>query len=318
MAEQSSETNTHQQNTQGGKSAWEDQVSVMIESGKTTEAASEAEVLDNGSAKDSISEVSSLHLPELEGCESHSGGWPEGLTNAEEQPAVGQQLGPGGETVAGENVDHQAESGPASGSVVGRTSSEREIVHQASAEGCSKVAAISLDDLVSEHAEQLYRYAYRLCGQQADAEDLVQQTFLQAQQHQGQLRDPSCARGWLFAILRNCFQMACRQNARQPSWQPHVEIEQVADLQSTGLIPDPATGPSMIDQEDLRLALQELSEDHRLILLMFYFEECSYRDIAQRLNVPLGTVMSRLSRAKENLREKLFRQNHRPDKSSRP
>jgi RNA polymerase sigma-70 factor (ECF subfamily) len=78
-----------------------------------------------------------------------------------------------------------------------------------------------------------------------------------------------------------------------------------------GDIPDPSLGASPIDEaspidgERLQLALNELPEEFRLVLVMFYFEECTYREIADKLEIPLGTVMSRLSRGKQRLRERL-------------
>ena len=71
----------------------------------------------------------------------------------------------------------------------------------------------------------------------------------------------------------------------------------------------PAEIPSEddIDRERLQAAINELSDEFRVVLVMFYFEECSYREIAQSLDVPMGTVMSRLARAKGHLRAKLFK-----------
>jgi RNA polymerase sigma-70 factor, ECF subfamily len=150
--------------------------------------------------------------------------------------------------------------------------------------------------LVAEHHAWVYRAAYRLCGSSADAEDLTQQTFLTAQRALAQLREPAAARGWLATILRTGFLKGVRK--RQPlSAESHdVDLHQFAA---------PIADTPAIDGEMLQVALADLSDDARLILTMFYFEELSYRDIAEQLEVPLGTVMSRLSRAKDQLRRRL-------------
>lgn len=150
--------------------------------------------------------------------------------------------------------------------------------------------------LVVDNQAALYRYAYRLTGNAADAEDLTQQAFLQAQANLNQLRDRDQARSWLFAILRNCFLKSQRK------WVPVPE----SDLQtSLANVPERLTDVA-IDQERLQAGLDDLPAEFKIVLLLYYFEECSYREIAERLAVPLGTVMSRLSRAKQHLRARLF------------
>lgn len=143
----------------------------------------------------------------------------------------------------------------------------------------------------------VYRAAYRLCGSTVDAEDLTQQTFLTAQRCLDQLRDPAAARAWLSAILRSCFLKSLRK--RRPS--PAIDGE--LDLAA---VPGPVPEPSAVDTERLQQALDSLSSEARLIVHLFYFEDRSYREIAAALDVPLGTVMSRLSRAKEQLRRRLI------------
>jgi len=157
--------------------------------------------------------------------------------------------------------------------------------------------APDLAELVAAHHAVLYRYAYRLTGSREDAEDLTQQTFLQAQAHLSQLREPERARSWLCTILRNGFQMFCRQRQRAP-----VECwgEEIATVAA------PEEDDPELDSEALQAALLELPEEFRVVLVMYYFEDCSYREIADRLELPTGTVMSRLSRAKGHLRARLF------------
>ncbi len=153
--------------------------------------------------------------------------------------------------------------------------------------------AAGVERLVTEHHARLYRYAFRLSGSAADAEDLVQQVFLIAHQKLDQLRDESRAGGWLYTVLRNCYLKGCRKGLGLP----------IAELDVNSL---PAEPPAdAIDDEALQAALGTLDPDFKVIVLMFYFEEKSYREIAEELDIPLGTVMSRLSRAKAHLRERL-------------
>ena len=153
-------------------------------------------------------------------------------------------------------------------------------------------AMLGLANLVQEHAALLYRVAFRLTGSAAEAEDLVQQTFLIAHKHISSLRQDSSAKSWLCKILRNLFLKSLRHPAP-------LLIGDVPDNSSEW----PAENP--IDSEQLQLALMELPEEYRLPLVMFYFQDNSYQEIAEQLKVPLGTVMSRLSRAKAQLRKRL-------------
>jgi RNA polymerase sigma-70 factor, ECF subfamily len=150
--------------------------------------------------------------------------------------------------------------------------------------------------LVADHHRAVYQYAYRLTGSVQDAEDLAQQVFLIAQRKIGQLRNMDAAGSWLFAILRNCFLRG--KQRRRPALAGDLDLD--VDL-------IPAEGlPEGGDSGRLQEALNRLPELFRLVVVMFYFEECSYREIADELELPIGTVMSRLARAKDQLRLMMF------------
>ncbi len=150
---------------------------------------------------------------------------------------------------------------------------------------------IDVAQIVTEHHQAVYRYAYRLTGSVHDAEDLTQEVFLIAQRKIGQLRNIGMAKSWLFAVLRNCF-LRERQRKRPIT---------SADLEwSVEELPDNHPN-ECIDHDGLQGALNRLPEAFRLAVVMFYFEERSYREIADELGVPIGTVMSRLARAKDHL-----------------
>jgi RNA polymerase sigma-70 factor (ECF subfamily) len=156
---------------------------------------------------------------------------------------------------------------------------------------------VELAQLVADHHAVLYRYAFRLTGSVADAEDLTQQTFLIAQTRLEQVRSAESVRGWLFTVMRNAFLKQCRK--RQPAAATRLDfsLEEIADD-----IPEPAA----VEPEELQAALDALPLEFKVVVLMFYFEHRSYREIAEELDIALGTVMSRLSRAKVFLRQELF------------
>lgn len=158
-------------------------------------------------------------------------------------------------------------------------------------------AALDLPSLVAAHADVLYRYAYRLTGSAADAEDLAQQTFLIAHQKLSQLRDADCVRGWLLAVLRRAYLKMQKRSRPEQLAMVALDIEN---------LPQETVDHGEIDRELLQTAIDELPDPYKLVLLSYYFEDLSYREIAERFAVPIGTVMSRLSRAKDHLRARLF------------
>ena len=155
----------------------------------------------------------------------------------------------------------------------------------------------NIQPLIDDHLDAVYRYAYRLTGSVQDAEDLAQQAFLLGQQRLGQLRDRDRARGWLFAILRNLFLKMVEQTQPVPATNVGLNME---SLPAANSVEQP------VDSAELQAAIDELPSEFRLVVLMFYFEDYSYRQIAEKLELPMGTVMSRLARAKGYLRSKLF------------
>jgi len=155
----------------------------------------------------------------------------------------------------------------------------------------------SVAELVERYYASLYRYAYRLSGSQADAEDLTQETFLRATAKLGQLRDANKVRPWLYSILRHAY----LQRQRSAPQTPHVSLDDLFDVAEE--VPDPLPD---LDAEALRKALDDLPEQFRTVVLLYYFEELSYREIADVLDVPIGTVMSRLARARNYLKTRLL------------
>ena len=154
-----------------------------------------------------------------------------------------------------------------------------------------------LHQLIDAHYQALYRYAYRLSGSAADAEDLTQEAFGKALARLPQLREPDRAKGWLFRILRNAYLHRVRDEKRH----------KVLPLDAVGDLPErPPEELPDIDPARLQQALNELDEAFRTPIILYYFEDFSYRDIAEQMDLPIGTVMSRLARAKSYLRTGLL------------
>lgn len=152
---------------------------------------------------------------------------------------------------------------------------------------------MDIAQLVAAHHQAVYGYAYRLTGAAADAEDLTQQVFLTAQAKLGQVRKAESVRSWLFTVLRHRFIKTIRQRRPIPAASLDLNVD---------AIPTQVPAAEDIDREALQRALDELPPAYRAVVTMFYFEDRSYREIAESLEVPMGTVMSRLARAKAHLR----------------
>jgi RNA polymerase sigma-70 factor (ECF subfamily) len=158
--------------------------------------------------------------------------------------------------------------------------------------------SVDMNGLVDRFYAELYRYALRLSGSASEADDLVQEAFLTAQAKGGQIRDWSEARAWLYTVLRNAY----LQQLRSPGRQRARPLDQAPEPWFAG---DPRELNLDFDGEALQRALQDLCEEYRTPLVLYYFGHLSYREIAAQLKVPMGTVMSRLARAKGWLRERL-------------
>lgn len=148
--------------------------------------------------------------------------------------------------------------------------------------------------LVDQHYGALYRFGLSLAGSVDAASDLVQQTFFLWAQKGHQLRDVSKAKGWLFTTLYREYLGTYRRAVAHP----HVELDD-----SLGELPTiEPTVFAGLDGSAVVAALGRLDEVFRAPLTLFYLQDVSYKEIADILDVPIGTVMSRLSRGKEQLR----------------
>lgn len=150
-----------------------------------------------------------------------------------------------------------------------------------------------LEAVVLRYYRQLYRYALSLTGHEADAADLTQQTAVKFALKWQDIREDGAIKAWLYTTLYREF-LLLRRRAKET-----VEFDE------SHLSPEAAPQESSADGYTALEALGKMDEPHRSVLTLFYVEDLSYRDIAGILGVPAGTVMSRLSRAKDALRQLL-------------
>lgn len=147
------------------------------------------------------------------------------------------------------------------------------------------------ESLVRAFSAELYRYAYWLCRDRFQAEDLVQETFTRAWQGLDGLRDAKAVKGWLYTILR-------REHARLYE-RRRVEIDEHQELDDI----ENAAGSSAYDSLEMRDALRSLSEGYREPLLLQVLGGFSCEEIAGMMDISTGAVMTRLSRARLALRK---------------
>jgi len=151
--------------------------------------------------------------------------------------------------------------------------------------------------LIANNRERLYRMAFAWTGDPHLADDLVQQTMLKALSNQKQLRDFAAAEGWLFRIMANCL-TDYRRAKREFLSGENLELV------------DKETPEKSVKEEQLvqkvRQAVQRLPISHRQVVTLVDLEEFSYASVALILDIPVGTVMSRLCRGRRALREELL------------
>lgn len=167
---------------------------------------------------------------------------------------------------------------------------------EASPRGTARVN-IDTQELVDDYYQPLYRFAYSLAKNEPDAVDLTQQTFFRWMQKGHQLRDAKKVKSWLFTTLHREFLGSRRRATRFP----HIEMEKV-ESELPNITTDAAES---LDADMILDLLEQVDERFRAAVSLFYLKEQSYKEIAEILDVPIGTVMSRISRGKQQLKDLL-------------
>ena len=160
--------------------------------------------------------------------------------------------------------------------------------------------------------DSLYNTAYRLSRNAEDAEDLVQETFLKGYRSYAQFTPGTNLKAWLFKILKNTFINEYRRKQAAPRKSDFAEIEDAFESQlapeAAGQMKNPEEEAlANVFDEDVQRALDLLPQDYRMAVLLADIEGFSYREIAEILEIPVGTVMSRLYRGRKLLEEAMLR-----------
>ncbi len=163
-------------------------------------------------------------------------------------------------------------------------------------------------ELSYPHLNFLYNMALRYTGNEYDAEDIVQETFYTAFKNFHQLRDESKCKSWLFTILRNIYLKELRQRGRMQEVEYGENINYINYLEEVAERTDMEKAfERKIESSRMQHILNRLPEKYKSPLLLCYAEEMSYKEISEFLDIPVGTVMSRLSRGKKLLKKEMLR-----------
>jgi RNA polymerase sigma-70 factor (ECF subfamily) len=169
-----------------------------------------------------------------------------------------------------------------------------------------KIPRDQFEKLASEQLDTLYRLALRLSGRVSEAEDLVQETYFRAlRSHDSFDLQETGIRPWLVRILRNLFLTRVQREARQPASREQDILEATPDRPPANVAGPWSAALAQGMDEELVQAIEHLPEQYRTVMLLWALEDFSYQEIAEAMEIPIGTVMSRLHRARARLATRL-------------
>jgi RNA polymerase sigma-70 factor (ECF subfamily) len=172
-------------------------------------------------------------------------------------------------------------------------------------------SATEYDALLSPIIEAAYGIAYRLTRNRDDAEDLVQETAVQAFRAYSTFTPGTNFKAWFFKILLNCFRSRCRKRKREPEIAPLADVCELYLYVQTTRAGLAGNNPSVVvaermSEEQIEMAIEALPEEYRAVAILSFMEEMSYQEIADILDCPVGTVRSRLHRGRKLLQKALW------------
>jgi RNA polymerase sigma-70 factor (ECF subfamily) len=175
----------------------------------------------------------------------------------------------------------------------------------------SNASRAEFEALVSPWLDALYASAVRLTRNERNAEDLVQDTVMRAWRFFDKFQKGTNFRAWLFKILTNTFINSYRRNTREKSLQDESERQSVEARFFSSDVTEQAQNPEeylleRVMSEDVLKAIDALSIDFRMVVILADIQEFTYKEIAEILDVPVGTVMSRLFRGRKQLQKTLL------------
>jgi RNA polymerase sigma-70 factor, ECF subfamily len=160
--------------------------------------------------------------------------------------------------------------------------------------------------LTYPHMQLLYNVALKYTGNAFDAQDIVQETYLMAFDKFSQLKDPDRIKPWMLRILRNIFLKTCQKETARQQLQKTDYIDYLkscVDKKDADDLLALAADTRLVNQ-----AIESLPVKYKEVLTLYYLEDMRYKEIAKTLDIPIGTVMSRLNRAKEGMKMTLLKQ----------
>ncbi len=174
---------------------------------------------------------------------------------------------------------------------------------------CQQGNKRAFDDLMRRHERKVYNYAFRMCGRYDEANDIAADTFVRVYSALPNFRGDSSFITWLFRIATNVYLDDQKKKRNRPT----QSLQEIIDLEETSVqrqVEDPSPGPEAKAElkergELLQDAIKQLPDYQRMMIVMYHSEGRSYEEIAETLELPIGTVKSRLNRARLTLRQLL-------------
>ena len=164
------------------------------------------------------------------------------------------------------------------------------------------------DEEFMPHIDSMYNFAYRLTFDEDDSKDLVQETYLKAYRFIDSFQEGTNAKAWLFRILKNSFINEFRKKSKEPAKVDYQEVESYYNSEDVDKSFTPDLRVDALNRmmgDEVSIALNSLDVDFRTVIILCDLEGFKYDEMAKILDIPIGTVRSRLHRARNLLRQKL-------------